>query len=296
MFIMMSWARVRRSALGVEQSAYSLRKAYIAQADAQRDLTETMREYGVRSKEYRDAQLNIEEAAWRVKMAEEAVRGAAEQSAYAWAMLAFGSLPTYLRAAFDVTSSLMQIFIAKQMVTGASYQEAAAHVAAGGGMTISLPIIGTVTIAYWKLAAAVGAATFGLSILTGVLAQQYAQRQAEAAMKSAREEAKKYADELYYGGSVTTAVQKVAEIHKKSIRPIREFSEELTNVERGALGEELSTRITGIGAPMAAIAENRGLTLIINHPIVREAEDIYRITRDVERAITKASWSRRGRY
>jgi len=291
MFVMMSYARVRRSQLGVERSTYSLKRAIISQADAQREAQEALADYGRASIEYKNAMLSVEEANWRVIISEESLRGSLEQKWLAYMQLILGAFPTYLRSAIDITNAIMQLSIAKLMSIGLTYQQAQAELWAGNASVVAAVKVGALTISYLKLAVVVGMATAGLSILAGLIGTGMAMGQFDQKMKEVREETDRWTQSNYdlqdsfYGSGVGEAIEK-ATIASHA------FSKELAKLD----APELQTTLDMAPIIPEINVRRKHITVQINNPVVREDKDIDRIARDVSRAITKSSYSRRGKY
>jgi len=291
MFIMMSWARMQRRAKQVTASAFSLKRAYVDLYQAQSNLKETMLEYGKTSKEAVLAQLRLEEAQMRVTQAEDNVRSATEQNIYATAMWIFGMVPTYIRASFEMTSSLAMLTAAKYQVAGASMVEAAGQNAAAGAITIHIPLIGGVTLAYWQWALAIGAVTFGLNILIGLLTQQYAMSQAEARIKKVREETEKWEDVLT-GHSLVDSLEatrnKMMETnlstkelsYSLSRLPLRSHSPlEIKTTSGWVEMSNLNADLKGLGA----VSSTRSVNISVNGPwYIREEADITKIAKKIK--------------
>jgi len=169
MFIVMSYARWRRSSLTIESAQLSLRRAVMSMEEAQRRASETIRMYGARSREARAAILDAEEAELSYKLAVDRVRSSIEQQNYALWTFILGAVPTVIRAVFSLTNLYLEHY--------------AAQIQAGTGMTslyiksmletkgylIKIPILNLTIKSYWGMVAAMGAATLGLTLVLSAL-------------------------------------------------------------------------------------------------------------------------------
>jgi len=188
MFLVMSLARARRAVVNLDRSQRSWRDSIEDAKEAQRDLTSTLREWGPASEEARDANRRYERSLENVRYAEEAVRSAAEQQMYAWMMLALGYAPTVIRAIFSVTGLLWEQFIASTMAATGLDRTGVAAAMASGQLTMHIPILGIAITSYWQLAAAVAAATVGISLLVAGITFFATQTMVENQMRGIREE------------------------------------------------------------------------------------------------------------
>jgi len=189
MFIMMSWSRMRRSALSLQSTMLTLKRAYITQGESQQELNEITAVYGKSSVEAKRAMIDLEMANMRVKQSEEALRMAEEQRIYTQMMWVFGSVPTYIRSAVDVSKALWFLFFAKQINVSANKDQATSSITSA----IMTRLLGDAAMysstKFWMLATAIGAVTFGLNIALSLLAQHVAFAEASRNIKKMQKEA-----------------------------------------------------------------------------------------------------------
>jgi len=278
MFLVMSYARMRRSAFGVERAQRSLRRADEELVEAQEELNTAMSYYGPGSRQVVEASRRLEDAQWNLEYAEEGARQAIEQQYYAWLMLILGTAPTLIRAIFSITSLWYQHIIAQTMVKAHVDATTASWMVQSGAIQIHIPLVGALTVSYWKLAIAVGLATAGITLLVGALASLAIQAQVEDQMKRMRREIES-----------TSEVASEFPVRTGSPLEIKTKWGGWTEVPEILTGPTPRLEYPQVGASQVSIV-NYGPWFI------REEADIYKITKEQSRRSLRRIYSHTGRY
>jgi len=229
LFSMMSLARLARNTLTVESSALSLRRAYISLIDTQREYNEIVEVYGRTSEEAIRAGIDLEDATLNIKMAEDRLRGSIEQSIFSFYQWIFGMVPSFISSSILLTSAIWQTFGAKTASNAADIQTVGSMGAASGAMTLHLPIVGSLSIAYWQLATAIAAVTFGLNLAFAALAQAYAASEAEKRIKEMKESVAALEDQLT-GHSLVSSLQETERQIVSTFTALSQFSKGVNNI------------------------------------------------------------------
>ena len=196
MFTMMSFSRLERAQRQVETSLYSLKRAYVSLAETQADTKETIAEYGKRSREGIDASLALEEAQWRVAQAEYAITSSMEQATNATIEWVVGAAASSINAGFSIASSLFLVSAAQAGKTAATANDIPVEVADASVMGAKIPIINGLEVSYLKLAAAMAAVTFGLSLAIALISKAWAEQQAAESIRKTKEEVESLTESL----------------------------------------------------------------------------------------------------
>jgi len=173
MFIVMSYARWRRSALAVESAQLTLRRATMSLAEAQRRANEAVRMYGMNSREARMAILDLEEAKLAYKLALDRVRSAMEQQLYQIWIFILGAAPTMIRAIFALTNLWVDYYAAQVSVATQTDITTIKSMIQTGALKIQIPILKGLTLSYWELVAAQAAFSLGVTAVLAALSYWY---------------------------------------------------------------------------------------------------------------------------
>jgi len=196
MFTMMSFSRLERAQRQVETSLYSLKRAYVSLAETQADTQETIAEYGRSSREGIDASLALEEAQWRVAQAEYAITSSMEQAINATIEWVVGAAASSINAGFSIASSLFLVSAAQAGKTAATANDIPVEVADASVMGAKILIVNGLEVSYLKLAAAMAAVTFGLSLAIALISKAWAEQQAAESIRKTKEEVESLTESL----------------------------------------------------------------------------------------------------
>lgn len=174
MFLVMSFARLRRATFSVNRATRSLEKAYRDQREIEQEAVRTRRMFGATSEEARLAQERLIDSNERIIASEEAVRSAVEQRIYATWMLIFGTIPTLLRFGVEVFTTTLLISLAHSSAATSAGEQAAANTGLIGSL-LGLLGIETSLLAVEKVRLAIRTALIastvvGIAVIGGMIA------------------------------------------------------------------------------------------------------------------------------
>lgn len=136
MFVTMSFTRVQERMVTQQSRLLSLARAYASVTEAERELNETMIEYGKGSEEYNRAAGRLLESKMALRLAIEQTRMAVLQEQLGWIQLGFGILPVAINAfrmGIDVYYLLfarkLANVVADKLVASSTKQTASAQMA-----------------------------------------------------------------------------------------------------------------------------------------------------------------------
>jgi len=270
MFVSMSYARLQQRMVTHQSRMLSLARAYSSVIEAERDLNETMLEYGRSSEEYREAAGRLLEARMSLRLSIEQTRMAILQENMAWIQLIFGIFPVLINSFILGTQLYAMMYSRKMMdvtattlLTGTTQGLTSAQIqatASAWGNTMALEAMGNAALgAGIKMnigkALALGFATAGLSLAISMGMIAWATAQADAEMAKLRSEMKDLGEafsgniemiEKFKGGSpgllgiaeasreARSELRDLYNIMKLKIRPL-----EVETILKGPEGEEV---------------------------------------------------------
>jgi len=205
MFVSMSYARLEQRMVTHQSRMLSLARAYSSVIEAERDLNETMLEYGRSSEEYREAAGRLLEARMALRLSIEQTRMAILQENMAWIQLVFGIFPVLINSfilgtqlyAMMYSRKIMDV-TATSLLTGTTQGLTSAQIqatASAWGNTMALEAMGNAALgAGIKMnigkALALGFATAGLSLAISMAMIAWATAQADAEIAKLQDEMK----------------------------------------------------------------------------------------------------------
>jgi len=228
MFIVMSYARWRRSALAVESAQLTLRRATMTLAEAQRRANEAVRMYGMNSREARMAILDLEEAKLAYKLALDRVRSAMEQQVYQMWIFVLGAAPTMIRAIFALTNLWVDYYAAQVHVATGMDMVTIKSMIATGALKIQIPILKGIELGYWGVVAAQAAFSLGVTAVVAALSYWYTETfiinpQLERMKKNLKE-----VEDVLTGHSLVDSLRIARKETSLLTRSINELSDSLT--------------------------------------------------------------------
>ena len=228
MFMVMSIQRVNRSLYSITLAARGVRRAQEDLREAQEDYTRALMEFGPGSEEARMAYRRLRDAQEAVRMSQIRVREAQEAYINSILMFVFGTIPTFIRAGISMYDILTKVIVTKYIASRATAQMTAAEetylAVETAGKPLRVMIIGLTNaqaLATQKLAIAIGAATFGISILLGYLAHLYVQQQMNQAMAEATTESYERMENVLTGHSLVDSLSQTELAIKSLNKAIR---------------------------------------------------------------------------
>jgi len=228
MFIVMSYARWRRSALAVESAQLTLRRATMSLAEAQRRANEAVRIYGMNSREARMAILDLEEAKLAYKLALDRVRSSLEQQTYQMWIFILGAAPTMIRAIFALTNLWVDYYAAQVHVATGLDMVTIKSMIATGALKIQIPILKGVELGYWGVVAAQAAFSLGVTAVVAALSYWYTETfiinpQLERMKKNLKE-----VEDVLTGHSLVDSLRIARKETNLFMKSVNELSDSLT--------------------------------------------------------------------
>jgi len=191
MFFYMSLARLHRSFLSVRSAQLSLLRATVRLAEIRERYNRLVNAGITSGRQFQETYIDLREAELAVALAEERLRITTINQMFAWAMLAFGTLPTLIRSTSDLFLNLLRLNYAQVEEGKTAWQAMVSLIAEKAAMDSATVSTEAFSIALKEAATTTIFLTAGLTALTLGLSFLISKLMIDRQMRRVREEMEK---------------------------------------------------------------------------------------------------------
>ena len=169
MFTVMSLMRLSRAVLTIKSSNLSLVRANIRLLETQQELNRYQMAGIFTGRAYARVAIGVREATLAQELAEDRLKQAIQNRIFSYMQLAFGTLPTIIRASTDIFRISLMLAVAKNTETNATWQQVIATKILSAEQLAQANVQELVNAALIRTIVLTAGATFGLTALTAAV-------------------------------------------------------------------------------------------------------------------------------